>query len=187
MNVKSNPYWHHQYQRRQCCVLRGCCQTPSGIVCSDQKILYRLPPPHQLSLLTGGRLISHPRWNRSTVADVYWRTKQRFFFKIILGVSNYLEAETEARIRMAAPKTATLLRWIYNSHFSQCQEDTELLMNHFSTAVNRLGWTSGMHFFFVCFRYHSHSKALNLSIFTYREWLCPTFLNRFTWSFLYSA
>lgn len=128
--------------------LRGCCQSPSGTVCNDQKILCLFPPPHQLSLLTGGHLISHQRWTKSTMAHIYWGSKQSFFFRIILGVSSYLKAEGEARVRIAAPRTATLLRWIYNSHFNWCQEDTELPMSHFSTAVNRLGWTSGMHIFF---------------------------------------
>lgn len=53
--------------------------------------------------------------------------------------SEQLLAEREVCVRIATPRTAALLRRIYNSHFNQCQEDTELLMNHFSTAVNRLG------------------------------------------------
>lgn len=129
------------------CVKR-CCQSPSGIVCSDQKTLCLFPPPHQLSLLAEDHHISHQWRTNSTMAGTCWRWKQRFFFKIILGVSCYLEAEREARVRIAAPRTVTLPEWIYNSHFNWCQEDTELPVSHFSTALNRLGWTSGMYFVF---------------------------------------
>lgn len=129
------------------CVKR-CCQSPSGIVCSDQKTLCLFPPPQQLSLLTGGHLISHQWRTNSTMAGTSWRKKQRFFFKIILGVISYSEAKRETRVRIAAPRTVTLPGWIYNSHFNWCQEDTDLPVSNFSTAMNRLGWTSGMCFVF---------------------------------------
>lgn len=140
------------------CVKR-CCQSPPGTVCSDQKTLNLFLPPQQLSLLTGGHFSPHQWRTYSTMAGTCWRWKQRFFFKIILGVSCYLEAEREARVRIAAPRTVTLPGWIYNNHFNWCQEDTELAVSHFSTAVNRLGWTSGMHFVF-----HDITTTANLWI-----------------------
>lgn len=148
MNVKSNPCWHHQYQRRQCCVSRGVVRVPQELYAVIRKACVSFPPPHQLSLLAGDHLISHQWRTSSTKAGTCWRWKQRFFFKIILRVSCYLEAEREARVRIAAPRTVTLPGWIYNSHFNWCQEDTELPVSHFSTALNRLGWTSGMYFVF---------------------------------------
>lgn len=77
------------------------------------------------------------------------KMEARIFFKIILGVRCYLEAEREAHVRIAALRTVTVPGWIYNSHFNWCQEDTELPASNFSTAMNRLGWTSGMFFAFV--------------------------------------
>lgn len=43
MNVKSNPYWHHQYQRRQCYVLRGCCRAPQELYAAMRKSCISFP------------------------------------------------------------------------------------------------------------------------------------------------
>lgn len=126
---------------------KRCCQNPSGIVCSDQKTLSLSPSSPAVSAY---RRPPHfpPVMDQQYMVGTCWRRKQRFFFKTVLGVSCYLEAEREARVRIAAPRTVTLPGWIYNSHFNWCQEDTELPVSHFSTALNRLGWTSGMYFVF---------------------------------------
>lgn len=132
--------------------LRNCMQWSENLVSlspsSPAVSAYRRPPHFP------------PVKTNSTMAGTGWRWKRGFFFKIILGVSCYLEAEIEAHVRIAALRTVTVPGWIYNSHFNWCQEDTELPVSNFSTAVNRLGWTSGMFFAFVIYQPQQSFESL---------------------------
>lgn len=162
-------------------MLRGCCQSSLGSVC----MIRQLGPPSSSSPAVSA-CRSSPQFPEVRDQKCYGRCmlkkQQRFFFRIILGVSSYLKAEREACAR-TAPRTVTLLQWIYNCHLNHCQEGTELLVSHFSTSENKLGCTSDMyHFYFLFFiflslllLYNKHSEALSPSCSTHREGLYPSF------------
>lgn len=177
MNVKSNPCWHHQYQRRQCCVSRGVVRVPQESYAVIRKPWVSFP------LLTSCLCLQEATsFPTSEGPTVQWQAHAEDGNKDFSSKLFWERAVTwkprEARVRIAAPRTVTLPGWIYNSHFNWCQEDTELPVSHFSTAMNRLEWTSGMYFVFHDIT--TTAKNLNPSRFTHREWLSPSFLGVFT-------